>query len=141
MKTQILALSCALAALLLLSGCGSAEPAIWGTVNLDGKPVPEGDIRFVPLEGSRGADAGAVIRDGKYKVVAKELATGKYRVSIRGYRPSGIVEPDPLGGEPLKGTQQFVPKEYQGETSVLVKELTPSVRRLDFDLVTSEVGT
>lgn len=132
---------CFLAGLLLLSGCGGTESSIWGTVNLDGKPVADGAIRFIPMEGTRGPDAGAVIRDGKYKVVVKELASGKYRVSIRGYKPGPRVEPDPLAGPPIKGTEQIVPKKYQDEGSELVKELTMGVNRLDFDLVTSEAGT
>ena len=130
-----------LAGLLLLAGCAGNESSIWGTVNLDGKPVPEGDIRFIPMEGTQGADAGAAIRDGKYKVVAKELASGKYRVSIRGYKHGGKMEPDPLGGEPIKGTVQIVPKKYQGEDSVLVREYSRGVGRLDFELVTTEAGT
>ena len=138
MKTQ--AWCCSLAALLLLSGCPGAESSISGTVNLDGKPMPEGDIRFIPLAGTEGADAGAVIRDGKYKTVVRNLATGKYRVSIRGYKQSGRMEPDPLGGPPIKGTAQIVPKQYQGQDSKLVKEITLGINRLDFDLVTSGAG-
>ena len=130
------ALFCFIAGL-LLCGCTSSETSIWGTVNLDGKPVAEGDIRFIPLEGTPGADAGAVIQDGKYKVVAHSLAVGKYRVSIRGYKQSGRLEPDPLGGPPIKGTVQILAKEYHGEESKLVKEITRGVNRLDFDLATS----
>src|SRR5205814_4236173 len=108
---------------------------------VDGKPLAEGDIRFIPMEGTSGGDAGAVIRDGKYKAIVKDLATGKYRVSIRGYKQSGRMEPDPLGGPPIKGTAQIVPKQYQGEDSRLVKEITLGINRLDFDLVTSGAGT
>jgi hypothetical protein len=110
---------------------------ISGTVNLNGKPVAEGDIRFVPVEGTKGTDAGAVIQDGKYKVRLTGLAGGKYRVSIRGYKQSGRLEPDPLGGPPVKGAVQIVPKEYHGEESTLVREITRGANRLDFDLVTS----
>jgi hypothetical protein len=138
MKTQ--AWYCSFAGLLLLAGCAGAESSISGNVNLDGRPVAEGDIRFIPTEGTKGGDAGAVIRDGKYKVVVKGLATGKYRVSIRGYKQSGRMEPDPLGGPPIKGTVQIVPKQYQGEDSKLVKEITHGVNRLDFALETSGVG-
>ena len=139
MKTQIWC--CFATGLLLLSGCGGAETSITGRVSLDGKPVPEGSIRFIPMEGTQGADAGAVIRDGKYKVVVKDLASGKYRVSIRGYKHGGKMEPDPLGGSPIKGTVQIVPPQYQGEDSTLVEEISLGVNRLDFPLVTSEAGT
>lgn len=138
MKTQ--AWCCSVAGLLLLCGCAGSEPSISGTVNLDGKPVAEGNIRFIPIEGTKAADAGAVIQEGKYKVVLKDLAGGKYRVSIRGYKQSGRAEPDPLGGPPVKGTVQIVPKEYHGEDSKLVKEITRGANRLDFDLVTSGAG-
>jgi hypothetical protein len=94
-----------------------------------------------PNEGTEGADAGAIIRDGKYRVVVKDLATGKYRVSIRGYKQGGRMEPDPLGGPPIKGTVQIVPKRYQGEDSKLVEEITLGVNRLDFALITSAAGT
>ena len=138
MKTQ--ALCCSLAGSLLLYGCASSEPSISGSVNLDGTPVAEGDIRFIPLEGTQGADAGAVIRDGKYRLVAHGLAEGKYRVSIRGYKQSGRFEPDPLGGPPIKGAVQFMPKEYHGEDSKVVEEITRGKNRLDFYLETSEAG-
>jgi hypothetical protein len=131
---------CAVAGLLLLYGCGGSEPLISGTVNLNGKPVAEGDIRFVPVEGTKGADAGGVIQDGKYKVRLNGVAGGKYRVSIRGYKQSGRLEPDPLGGPPVKGTVQIVPREYHGEESTLVREITRGANRLDFDLVTSGAG-
>jgi len=122
---------------LFLCGCTDSEPSIWGTVNVDGKPLADGDIRFIPLEGTQGADAGAVIQDGRYKVVAHGLAEGKYRVSIRGYKQSGRLEPDPLGGSPIKGTVQILAKEYQGQQSKLVKEINRGVNHHDFDLVTS----
>lgn len=69
MKTQTWC--CSLAGLLLLCGCAGDESSILGTVNLDGKPVAEGDIRFIPIEANRGSDAGAVIRDGKCFLVPK----------------------------------------------------------------------
>ena len=137
MKAQ--AWCCSIAGLLLLCGCAGSDPSISGTVSLDGVPVAEGDIRFVPVEGTNGPDAGAVIRDGKYKVV-EGLAEGKYQVSIRGYQQSGRWEPDPLGGPPIKAIVQIVPKEYHGADSKVVKEIARGVNRLDFYLVTSGSG-
>src|SRR5215510_3955324 len=60
---------CWFAAGLLLSGCASSDVSISGTVKLDGKPLADGDIQFIPTPGTSGPDAGAVITDGKYKVV------------------------------------------------------------------------
>lgn len=125
---------------LLCCGCAGSESTITGTVNLDGKPVAEGDIRFIPMEGTEGGDAGAAIRDGKYKIAAPELAEGKYRVRIRGYKQSGKFEPDPLGGPPIKGIVQIVPREYSGPVSKEVREIIRGANRFDFDLVTSATG-
>ena len=138
MKTQ--AQSCFLVGALLLSGCAGSETSIWGTINLDGTPVAEGDIRFIPMEGTKGADAGSVIQDGKYKVIVHGQAEGKYRVSIRGYKQSGRYEPDPLGGPPIKGTMQNIPEEYRGEDSKLVKQIARGENHLDFSLETSGAG-
>jgi hypothetical protein len=102
--------------------------------------LAEGDIRFIPIDGTKGADAGTVIQDGKYKVAPSGLAGGKYRVSIRGYKHTGKLEPDPLGGPPVKGSVQIVPREYRGEDSTLVKEIIRGDNRLDFDLVAPAAG-
>jgi hypothetical protein len=114
---------------------------ISGTVKLDGQRLAEGDIQFIPIEGTSGPDAGAVIKDGKYKVAQKGLAGGKYRVSISGYKQSGKLVQDPLIGPPVKEIVQIVPKEYHGENSKLVREITRGTNTLDFDdLVTSGAG-
>jgi hypothetical protein len=129
------------AGLLLLCGCAGCAPSISGTVKLNGEPLADGDIQFIPIEGTPGPDAGAVIKDGKYKVVQKGLAGGKYRVSIRGYKQSGKLVPDPLSGPPVKETVQIVPREYHGEKSKLVREITRGTNPpLDFDLETPGAG-
>src|SRR5689334_21251790 len=83
-------LLCGLAACsLLFCGCGKPEPSVVGAVLLDGEPLPSGRIRFVPVEGTSGPDAGAVIEDGKY-TVGKGLRVGKYRVEIHGVKESTV---------------------------------------------------
>jgi hypothetical protein len=138
MKTR--AWCCYVAGLLLLCGCAGSEPSISGTVKLGGKPLAEGDIQFIPIEGTSGPDAGAEIRDGKYKVVQKGLAGGKYRVSIRGYKQSGKWVQDPLIGPPVKEIVQIVPEKYHGEKSTLVREITRGANPLDFELETRGAG-
>src|SRR5262245_45567977 len=77
---------------LLLCGCAGSEVSSSGTVTLDGKPLADGDIRFIPIEGTSGPDAGAEIKDGKYNAFQTGLAGGKYRVSIAGHKESGYTE-------------------------------------------------
>src|SRR5262245_24818007 len=71
--------------LLLFFGCSQSEPSVSGTVRLDGQPLPEGWIRFVPDAGTSGPDGGAAIREGKYGI-PKGLTAGKYKVEIQGMR-------------------------------------------------------
>src|SRR5262245_10002994 len=123
MKTH--AWCCYAAGLLLLCGCAGSEPSVSGTVKLDGKPLPEGEIRFIPIEGTSGPDAGAAIKDVKYKVVQKGMVAGKYQVSISCSKESGKLVQDPLGGgPPVKEVVQIVPEKYHGEKSTLVREIT-----------------
>jgi len=128
---------CWLSAGLLLCGCAGSEPSISGTVKLDGKPLPNGYIQFIPIEATAGPDAGAAIKDGNYKVVRAGLAGGNYRVSIKGYNESGRTERDPFGGkDPVKSFVQIVPKKYN-ENSEEIQKINPGVNTLNFALTTS----
>jgi len=74
---------------LFLAGCSNAGPnsyRVTGTVTLDGQPLEEADILFLPLDPAVGPDAGQ-IRDGKFTFQAK---AGSKRVEIRTSRPVRI---------------------------------------------------
>lgn len=77
--------------LFLLAGCTASDDgrySISGNVNIDGKPVPIGEISFEPdgKAGNIGPGSFAPIKDGKY-VVDKEsgIVGGKYTVTITGF--------------------------------------------------------
>lgn len=76
-------------------GCGSGTTEVTGTVTLDGKPLPSGNVTFHSIGGGEQAakPATATITDGKFTV---ETTPGKKRVEILAYRETG--EKDPLGG-------------------------------------------
>jgi hypothetical protein len=60
-------------------GCGSAKTFdVSGVVTLDGKPLPSGDIVFVPADKTR--PVGVAIKDGRYQL---RSLPGKMRVEIR----------------------------------------------------------
>src|SRR5215470_15766954 len=63
-------------------GCsGDNRSEVSGTVKLNGQPVVEGAINFIPIEGNKGAGAGAAIIDGKYHIPRSSGVTaGKNRV-------------------------------------------------------------
>ena len=65
MRTIGLGLSIILLSLCL--GCGREEIHIAGNVTFDGKPLEEGTIEFIPIEGTAGPSTGGSIRAGRYE--------------------------------------------------------------------------
>jgi hypothetical protein len=75
-------------ALTVLSGCGggSSGVAVSGKVTFNGKPVKEGSISFIPVEGTNGPTAGTSISDGSFSIGREGgPVPGKYRVEINSY--------------------------------------------------------
>lgn len=109
-----------------LCGCGgSSRQEITGEVQLKGRPIEDGIIRFEPLDGQATGE-GASILNGKYTIPRdKGLLPGKYRVSIYagdGRSGAGDASPDsPHAGK--RPGQERVPPEFN-EKSTQVKEVT-----------------
>lgn len=103
-----------LATLLLLSlGCGesgSKMHEVSGTVTFDDKPVPEGDIAFVPDDKAVGPEAGK-IKDGKYSLKVRE---GKNKVEIRATRDVPGKK-GPMGEQAIEG---YIPAQYNVKTTL-----------------------
>jgi hypothetical protein len=104
---------------LCLSGCGSGpavpyfegRAGVSGDVTLDGQPLPEGMIEFVPQGKGRGPRAMAEIKEGKF-VLDKDHGPviGPMRVEITVTQDDG--EP-PAPGEPRKGfKKEALPARY-----------------------------
>jgi hypothetical protein len=75
----------------LLAGCGDdrgpERVVVSGTVTYNGKPIPDGSIRFVPTAASAAPISGAPIVAGRYKIESRGgVAMGTYRVQIEAYR-------------------------------------------------------
>jgi hypothetical protein len=110
-------------ALFLVVGCSSGpktEPTakVSGTVNLNGKPMNEGEISFV-------GDAGTVpdilpVSGGTFEGAVK---LGKKRVEIRAYRPG---KPPPSATEPAGDVKEnYLPDRFN-DNSKLTAEVTAS---------------
>jgi hypothetical protein len=101
-----------------LCGCGDRGPervVVSGTVTHNGRPIPEGTIRFDPVQTSLVPGAGAAIKDGKYTVdVHGGVPTGTHRIRIEANRqvkaPSGSPFPH--------GLKQYIPKKYNDNTQL-----------------------
>lgn len=75
-----------LLATLLLTGCGGSNlQPLTGTVTLDGKPLADAAISFIPVEGGRPA-SGNSDADGKFTIASYTagdgLPPGSYKVTI-----------------------------------------------------------
>jgi len=67
------------AAVLAAAGCGEGSTStVTGTVTLDGQPLQEGVVRFVPADG-KGQTASAEVKDGKFTAT---LPKGEMRVEF-----------------------------------------------------------
>jgi hypothetical protein len=132
-------LGCLLTAVALWQGGCSASSGtaeVSGTVLLDGQPVEEGSIQFIPVEGTTGAGAGGIIRGGKYHIPRDNgAAVGKNRVELRSFRTSGRKVQDPTAppGVLTDERVQAFPPEYS-DSSTVVKEVKSGRNVFDFDV-------
>ena len=99
---------------------------VTGTVTLDDKPLPEGDIIFVPDDKTQGAEAGK-IKDGKYTLKAKP---GPCHVKITATREIPGKK-GPMGNEPA--IEDYIPKQYNDETT-LTENVGKGKDHFDFKL-------
>jgi hypothetical protein len=140
MRTRLLA-ALALAGLVTL-GCSGNLAEVSGTVRLNGQPIEEGAITFIPVGGAKGAGSGATIRDGRYRVPrSKGVTVGKNRVELRAFRNTGRKVKDPTGqpGALVEERVPAFPPEYN-DNSTLVREVRAGSNKFDFEIEVPESG-
>ncbi len=118
------------------AGCGGtgASSAVSGRVVLEGAPLEDGSILFVPVDGTPGGAAGGPITAGAYQV-PRGLVPGVYRVEVRRPRPSRRRIPKPFGapGETIAGMEESLATECN-DRSALQAALTAGANVADFDV-------
>lgn len=100
-----------------LAGCGGGprRVEVRGKVSYDGRPIEEGEIRFVPATADMGALSGASISNGTYELAgAGAVPAGRHRVEITAYRPVPDHQPDP--NLPFVPKEQYLPDKYNRRT-------------------------
>jgi hypothetical protein len=125
----------AIVSIIALSGCtGGQGAAVSGAVTLDGAPLDEATITFVPQTGGQRQAAWAPVNGGKYDIASSNgLGTGQFRVEIRAVRSSSE-QANP--NEPTLSTaKDIVPAKYNTK-SELTAEIKPGKNLADFDLKT-----
>jgi hypothetical protein len=119
-----------LSGLFLLHAVLKSGPTVTGTVWLDGELLLNGSIRFVPVKGTTGSDAGAAIRQGKYQI-EKGLTVGKYKVEIQGMRKiQGKKMIDPVEGGLIPAEVAIV----FAAPDPIIREVGPGHNPMDFEL-------
>ena len=117
------AVALGLVTVLGVSGCGGpAKRAVSGSVTLDGKPLDEAVIMFVPLD-VQAAKTGAAITAGRYDVARDVgLFPGRYRVEIADDPPLDGAHQAPARKAPPRRPFLMV---YASVASPLSVEITP----------------
>jgi hypothetical protein len=117
-------------------GCGQSSDldkvVVRGAVTLDGQPIPNGELRFIPTNGTKGPISGGPIKDGAYLAQGRGgVPVGEHRVEIRAYRPA--TKPgqpvSPEGGP----AEQYLDKRFNEQTTLTAK-IEASTETQDFQL-------
>jgi hypothetical protein len=130
MKRTALAMGL-LTAIALAAGCNKSHLIeIGGAVTYDGKPVSNGNIRFLPADG-RGPTAAGAIVDGQYSA---KVPPGTKRIEIDAYRVIGQRRHGNDPTNPLEDIrQQILPVKHNAK-SELTCDIQSGKRVYDFTL-------
>lgn len=123
---------------LVASGCGGpSRPSVDGHVTLDGQPLEQGSISFIPTGTTQGPLTGSIIADGEYHIdSASGPVVGQYKVEIRASMPTGKQVPLPPPAPPgamIDEVAEVIPSRYNTE-STLTAEVKEKKNKLDFHL-------
>jgi hypothetical protein len=132
MATMVLSLA-------ILAGCGGEKQpqrfALEGTVTLDGEPLTEGNIRFLPAPETDGGMVGAKISEGRFVIPAEKGAVpGKYRVEIGASRKTGRKVPNPMSQQLVDEFVQFLPERYNLQSTLTTEVTVAGPNRFEFAL-------
>ncbi|MCL2118790.1 MAG: hypothetical protein FWH27_10235, partial [Planctomycetaceae bacterium] len=113
--------------------------SIAGKVTLDGTPLEEGMISFMPT-GDSGMSTGTQIKNGAYSA---RVSPGKMIVKIYAERPLTPEEAATINNNPMSGSsmtpggaevkKQFIPAKYNDKSSLFV-EVQGDMKNHDFQL-------
>ena len=137
-RRRVRAVACLLLPCLIgTMGCSQQPQSARGRVSLDGQPLSEALIMFVPLEAGAKQTGGSV-ENGEFEIaVDVGLFPGKYRVEIIDnppidHRPAHEIEA-------AMRSRRVLPRRY-GQNSPFTIEIggeqTPDLQQLNFDLNT-----
>jgi hypothetical protein len=120
-------------------GCGPPggikRVVVSGRVSYQGQPVADGTVTFMPIKGTKGPAASATIEDGVYKVsVGGGVPAGVQRVEIQAFHPAATIPNRPPSLQDLPAKQQYLPSQYNRQSTLEVTVSEQTVQTRDFDL-------
>jgi hypothetical protein len=112
---------------LLTVGCAEPEYIdVTGLVTYQGKPVPKGEVTFMPHDKSI-ADAAGMLNDGSFKLRTKP---GKMKVSIEAVRPSGKFDAE----RKFEIDELYLPERYNEQSELEVEVTHDGDHHFEFHL-------
>ncbi|REJ72344.1 MAG: hypothetical protein DWQ34_04520 [Planctomycetota bacterium] len=135
------------ALLALLPGCAGPQTealpraGVRGTVTLDGAPLEEGIIRFVPIEETRGPKTSVPIAEGRFEV-DEEFGplVGSHRVEIESTDDGGYAADDEQALQRLLENPQSIevvtiPSEYNRRSKLRADVTDEGPNEMTYQLV------
>jgi hypothetical protein len=111
-------------------GCAKSGVHLEGTVTIDGNPVAEGKLQFVPQGPDRKPPVTADIKDGRYS--ASSVPLGKVQVRFSATKPTGRMIRE--YSQPYPEIVSIIPKQYEDGIAI---EVTGDQSTQNFELTTS----
>jgi hypothetical protein len=126
-RTLRLAGTILLGVLLTGFGCAKSGTRLEGTVTIDGNPVAEGRLQFVPQGPERRSPVTAAIKDGRY--AASSVPLGTVRVLFSATQKTGRLIHE--YSQPYEEIVSIIPKTYE---QGMIIEVTADASTQDFAL-------
>jgi hypothetical protein len=125
--------------LLISTGCGGqVRRAVAGTVTLDGQPLDQAVVQFVPLDAG-GRKTGAPIAAGRYAVPQDVgLLPGRYRVEIADDPP---IDPTMRPDQVRQQARRRLPVSYSTSSPLTVEVAANGSPDFDFELASKPAAT
>jgi len=148
-RPRIRAAAAGMALTVAALGCGGGTPddqprvAVKGTVTLDGQPLDNAVIRFVPLPEVNGPKASVAISEGRFELPAVAgPVVGRHRIEIESTDHGGIAPDDEAAlAELAAGKRKLakpvkIPAIYNARSTLERTIQADSPNEFDFTLVT-----
>jgi hypothetical protein len=120
------------------SGCGRRGPervVVSGSVTYNGKPIPDGTVRFLPSQASSIPVTVAIIKDGAYRASGLGgVAVGTYKIQIEAFRQAPEQKASPMVRDIPR--VQYLPKRFNID-SKLEFTIEPGSRAITKDFTLS----